>query len=145
MVGNVVGHAEPHTSRSKAADFNPRCARLLNIITTFSQQPHLELCRAAVLAALPPNLRQSSTPQIEGLITDAQTTPLGDHPYRDCETLALIWLLDDARHIHLQLDPKNVAARLHQKLGSIKSARFSENAKLFTFVQAALDRYERFA
>lgn len=145
LVENCVGHAEPDTKRTKTAHFNPRPARLTHIVSEFCPSPTLNLLRAAVLAALPLSDRQSGTPEIENLIAGAQSTRLGQHLRSEHEALALAWLLDDARHVHLQLDPSTCALRLHAALDGLTNSRFPENSKLFTFVRAAIDRYERFS
>ena len=145
LVGNVTGHAEPNTKRTPSADFNPRSARIVSILAKFSPRPHLNLFRSAVLATLEPSARQSGNDSIDAQIAAALNTPLGQHFDLDCETLALAWLLDDTRHLHLQLDSKAQAARIRATLADTTNSRFPENSKLFTFVRAALDRYERFS
>ena len=141
--------AEPELGRPAGQSFNPRPARLCQILIKEIQEKDQGVLAAAMLSCLSPaeleDLRSSQVdwePEVTLALAAISHSSAGAS--RESQAIGLAGLLDEIRHFHLRpLSPEECFDySSHSRNALLQLRPLPGNEKLFTLVNEALKRFE---
>jgi hypothetical protein len=132
-------------NRPEQADYNPRPARLVELMIL---EGHLEdltsLCSAALADLAPQDIPDNFHVERQ-IVSESQNLNVTSNPSRCVEALALVRLLDDVRHMHMRFDSSNDLRDQYTTTiqNLVSRLKHEQNDKLAKKLEAWASRFER--
>lgn len=139
------GCTEHGVRRSEGVSFNPRPARICQIVLTDCAERRPEFLAAALLVACNERSASQALEDANALALQARIFLESEHSESDCEHLALALLLDEFRHLHMT---SLSSGQIRERLDWVKEKIFPRvkqpnSERLKVMLQATIDRLER--